>query len=153
MPPFPDAVLTMERTITVKGPSIEVVSTLFYIVVTLLFLAAVVTAPAFMITSEFIFKVSAAEQKISARLRQSYETDLQHRVSLLKNSSCMLLLTTVCTSSLDVFSWYPYHARHDSSNRRCLRCFGCIHYATNGRSYVWYWRAYRYPKDHSDVGA
>ncbi|WKY01354.1 hypothetical protein Q1695_015393 [Nippostrongylus brasiliensis] len=49
MPPFPDAVLTMERTITVKGPSIEV--------------------------------VSAAEQKISARLRQSYETDLQHRMS------------------------------------------------------------------------
>ncbi|VDO70301.1 unnamed protein product [Heligmosomoides polygyrus] len=49
MPPFPDAVLTMERTITVKGPSIEV--------------------------------VSAAEQKISARLRQSYETDLQHRDS------------------------------------------------------------------------
>ncbi|KAJ1360665.1 hypothetical protein KIN20_019692 [Parelaphostrongylus tenuis] len=49
MPPFPDAVLSMERTITVKGPSIEV--------------------------------VSAAEQKISARLRQSYETDLQHRMS------------------------------------------------------------------------
>ncbi|EYB81939.1 hypothetical protein Y032_0371g139 [Ancylostoma ceylanicum] len=49
IPPFPDAVLTMERTITVKGPSIEV--------------------------------VSAAEQKISARLRQSYETDLQHRMS------------------------------------------------------------------------
>ncbi|VDN29485.1 unnamed protein product [Cylicostephanus goldi] len=49
MPPFPDAVLTMERTITVKGPSIEV--------------------------------VSAAEQRISARLRQSYETDLQHRMS------------------------------------------------------------------------
>ncbi|KJH50738.1 KH domain protein [Dictyocaulus viviparus] len=49
IPPFPDAVLTMERTITVKGPSIDV--------------------------------VSAAEQKISARLRQSYETDLQHRMS------------------------------------------------------------------------
>ncbi|CAD6185958.1 unnamed protein product [Caenorhabditis auriculariae] len=48
--PYGDVFLQLERTITIKGASIE--------------------------------NVSSAEQKVSAKLRQSYELDLQNRISL-----------------------------------------------------------------------
>lgn len=50
MPPFPDMIMQMERTITVKGPTIDC--------------------------------ISLAEQKISSKLRQSYDTDIQNRLSM-----------------------------------------------------------------------